>query len=324
MTTPRIEPAIVPSMAPLTGPPRSNPGAPLPPSDWHAYLSRHGKSFWLASRLMPQPQRDQLVAVYAYCRYTDDLVDAGSGGPSELLDRLDWWEDASREAYRGRCTGIALLDTVMTDMAGAKVPFAYAAALLCGMRQDVLRARFVTLGQLHEYCYNVASVVGRWLTELFGTHDAWTLARAGDLGAAMQLTNIARDVGEDWSRGRLYLPRELLDAHGIDASVIARLYTTPAPVPSSYAEAIEQVLETAEALYAGADAAIANLPSFFQPAVAVASRVYRGIHDAIRANGYDNIRKRAVLSDSEKLRMAGEAHLRVRRHSALVAGESAQ
>jgi phytoene synthase len=282
------------------------PCTPLPPApgpaEWDAYLSVHAKSFWAASRLMNGARRTQLLGVYAYCRYTDDLVDKGSRTRDELLALLDRWEILTRAAYIGQTTGVPLLDHVMHEMARHDVPLAYALALLRGMRQDAIGARFASMPELRGYCYDVASVVGLWLTELFGVHDTWTLERAAELGIAMQLTNIARDVGEDWRHGRLYLPRDLMDAHGITASMIDRwVRERNGKVPVAYAALIEELMQSAEDAYARAAEAIPKLPEFFQPAVATASRLYAAIHEVIRQNGYDNLTKRAVVPIARRL-----------------------
>ncbi len=286
--------------APTVAPPPGQTG-------WDAYLSRHGRSFWMAAQLIPQPHRAQLAGVYAYCRYTDDLVDHATCERGDLLRILDRWEALSREAYRGGQTGVELLDVVIGQMARQEVPFAYVEGMMRAMRADVKGDRFENLLQLEGYCHDVASDVGLWLTELFGVRDPWALERAGRLGVAMQLTNIARDVGEDWERGRMYLPQTMLDAHGVTDRMIGELRHGDAPIPSSYADLLEELLTVAERDYAFAQEALGSLPPFFRSAVAVASNVYRGIHDAIRENGYDSIRRRAVVSDRAKLALARAA-----------------
>ena len=285
------------------------PGVPRPPRQaaWEDYLSRHGRSFWMAARLIPPAQRATLAGVYAWCRYTDDLVDHATCPPDLLLRTLDVWEALSRAAYEGHETGIELLDVVMREMACRAVPFTYAQDLIRGMRADAVGARFDTLERLSGYCHDVASVVGLWLTELFGVHDRWTLDRAARLGVAMQLTNIARDVGEDWDRGRLYLPQAMLDRHGVTEQMIGALRHGVEPIPERYVALLEELMSAADAGYADAAEAIGNLPPFFRSSVAVASRVYRGIHDAIRANGYDSIRRSAVVPDVTRATLARAA-----------------
>ena len=283
------------------------PPAPGPDA-WTEYLSRHAKSFWAASRLMPEPQRTQLAGVYAYCRYTDDLVDGAVRDRNELLAALDQWETLSANAYCGVVTGVPLLDAVMPEMERNDVPFEYAAALLRGMRQDVLGESYACMPDLLGYCYDVASVVGLWLTELFGVHDNWTLARAAELGIAMQLTNIVRDVGEDFARGRVYLPYDLMRAHGITPLMIEGwVREGTRDLPDAYGALLEDIMQHAERAYASADEAIPLLPPFFRPAVAAASRLYRAIHDVIRENGYDNITRRAIVPAAYKLAVAREA-----------------
>jgi len=284
-------------------------GASAPPSrdEWERYLSHHGRSFSMAARMMPQLHRAEVTGVYAWCRYTDDLVDHATCSRATLLRALDEWEALSRAAYLGRVTGIELLDVVIGEMGRRGVPFRYAEDLIRGMRMDVVGTRFDTLAALEDYCHDVASVVGLWLTELFGLHDPWTLERAGSLGVAMQLTNIARDVGEDSERGRLYLPRTMLDRHGVTGPTIAALRVGDGPVPEGYAALLEELMEAADTHYARAAEAIGALPPFFRSAVAVASRVYQSIHDAIRANGYDTIRRRAVTPDVTRMSLAHAA-----------------
>jgi len=275
--------------------------------EWEAYLSRHGQSFWMAARLIPAPERAQLAGVYAWCRYTDDLVDHATCSLADLLAVLREWEALSRAAYDGNETGIELLDVVMGDMAWREVPFSYASNLIRGMRLDAVGTRFDTLGDLIGYSHDVASVVGLWSTQLFGVRDRWTLDRAASLGVAMQLTNIARDVGEDWDRGRVYLPQSMLERYGVTEPMIGATRQDGAPLPAGYPELLEELMTVAETRYDEAAAGIATLPAFFRSSVAVASRVYRGIHDAIRANGYDSIRQRAVVSSVTRMSLASAA-----------------
>jgi phytoene synthase len=277
---------------------------PPAPNEWTRYLATHGRSFSFASILIPEPHRSRLIGVYAYCRYTDDLVDRTRRRRGAALAQLDYWLDASQAAYRGETTEHEMLRVVMGDMAAARVPFDYVAELIRGMRMDVLGTRYRTMDELRVYCYRVASVVGLWLTELFGVHDAPTLERAARLGTAMQLTNITRDVGEDWERGRLYLPRDLMQSAGLTSADLDRVRAGSAPVPSAYANAMRAMMAEAEADYRDAWPGIAALPDFFRPAVAVASRVYAAIHEVVRENEYDTLRVRAVTSTARKLTIA--------------------
>ena len=277
---------------------------PPPPEEWQTYLAVHGRSFSFASSLIPEPHRSRLLAVYAYCRFTDDLVDAERQSRAVRVAQLDWWLDASEAAYRGEHSTHAMLRIVMQDMAAAAVPFQYVSELCRGMRMDLLGNRYATVGELRTYCYRVAGVVGLWLTELFGVHDPETLDRAASLGVAMQLTNIVRDVGEDFERGRLYLPRDIMRRHGLTTASIDRVRRSREPIPAEYAAVMEEMMSLSDQEYQRAWPGIAALPDFFRPAVAVASRVYAAIHDVVRDNGYDTLRKRAVTSTTRKLAIA--------------------
>lgn len=274
------------------------------PHEWPEYLAIHGRSFSFASALIPEPHRSRLLAVYAYCRFTDDLVDGGRRTRAERVAQLDWWLEASEAAYGGRHSEHAMLRVVMQDMTAAAVPFHYVSELCRGMRMDLLGNRYSTVGELRTYCYRVAGVVGLWLTELFGVHDRETLDRAAALGVAMQLTNIVRDVGEDWDRGRLYLPRSIMRRHGLTTATIDRVRRNREPVPAEYVAVMEEMMALAEQEYQEAWPGIAALPDFFRPAVAVAARVYAAIHEVVRANGYDTLRQRAVTSTTRKLAIA--------------------
>lgn len=284
------------------------------PDDWLRYFVRHGTSFRFASRLFPAGPRDVVAGVYAFCRFTDDLVDRREDRPPEEREALlDAWLELSREAYGTGTSGIPLLDTVLGETARAGVPFRYAEELVEGVRMDLAPRHFPDLPSLRVYSFRVASVVGLWLTERFGTRDPWVLARAEAMGHAMQLTNILRDVGEDLRRGRLYLPLDRLAAHGVDPDALASAALRRSAPPPGYPALVEELLGQAEADYREAFPAIAGLPPFFQRPVAVAARVYEGIHREIRRNGYDNLQRRAFTNLPRKGMLAGAALLELRR-----------
>ncbi len=275
-------------------------------------MAEHAKSFRFASRLFPAERREQVTGGYAWCRYTDDLVDGVDLPAPELEARLDAWLALSRRAYLGELTGNALADRVMGEMRAAGVPFGYAEALIEGMRMDVRGTQYGTLAELWIYTHRVASVVGLWMTELFGITDPWMLDRAASLGHAMQLTNILRDVGEDLEAGRLYLPTSWLAAHDLDRSELERMART-GRIDDRYRQLIERLLRVADAEYEHAAPAIERLPDFYRRPVAVAADVYRGIHEAIRANDYDNLSRRAFTTLFGKLKLGAGALLGSRR-----------
>lgn len=177
---------------------------------------------------------------------------------------------------------------------------------------DLTHARYPNWATLEEYTFGVAGAVGGWVTQLFGIHDEALLRRAHALGHGMQLTNIARDVGEDWERGRVYLPHTLLHRHGFRAQDLGALLDSRGPLPRAYRELVEELLARAEGYYQEAWPGIRALPGWYRRPVAVAAAAYRGIHGQIRANGYDNLRRRASTSSTLKVALAAAGLWRAR------------
>lgn len=288
------------------------------------YLARHSHSFRYAARFLPRPYDGLVADVYAFCRFTDDLVDGDTRTPpAELRARLGDWKRLAEQAHAGVPSGIPLLDKPLMEMGRRGIPFAYAAELIAGMEMDLreegegegaggaLTRRYDDLAALDLYGYRVASVVGLWLTRLVGVHDEQVLARAAEMGQAMQLTNILRDVGEDWRNGRLYLPLDVLARHGITEAGIAAAASSPGAsgLPEGWAAAMEELMRNAEARYERAFEAVGALPPFFRSPVLVSGMVYRDIHTAIRRNGYDNFSRRAHTSATRKLWLGAKARL---------------
>jgi len=300
------------------------------PDEWMPYFAQHSRSFRFSSRLFPKVEGRLVAGVYAFCRFTDDLVDeAGDLDPAALEERLATWDDLvvrAHEAGRGTSlrgtnpignhdpgpgvTGIPLLDEVLGETARRGVTVLYARELIRGVAMDLHPIEYPDLEALRRYSYRVASVVGLWLTELFGTHDPGVLRRAEAMGHAMQLTNILRDVGEDLRQGRLYLPLDRMQAHGVTRDALERVALAgggvgvgrgPVTLPPGYRGLMDELIAQANADYERAMEGVPALPPFFQRPVAVAGRVYRGIHREIRRNGYDNLTLRAHTSFSRKL-----------------------
>jgi phytoene synthase len=285
------------------------------PEAWIGYFGRHSASFRFASRLFPSGELQRVAGLYTLCRFTDDLVDdAGGRDPSHVEARLDTWRELMHEAYGGRETGVPLLDAVMGEAAGQGIPLRYADELVEGVRMDLRPREYESLKELRTYSHRVASVVGGWMTELFGVRDPRVLERAHALGHAMQLTNILRDVGEDLRRGRLYLPRDHMARHGVDRDLLHAMAARPGgQVFPGYRFLLDDLMAAADTDYERAFEAIPHLPTFARGPVAVAARVYQGIHDEIRRNGYDNLSRRARTSLPRKLALATGALIDLRR-----------
>ena len=273
-------------------------------SETREFFARNSRSFSFAARFFPPEERRLVSLVYAFCRFTDDLVDGASNDDAARTRALlELWRSEARTAYGGAHTDIPLLDALMPETARRGVPFRYADELINGVAMDLTVRNYDNLEELETYTYRVASVVGQWLTELFGVHERDVLEHAAMLGHAMQLTNILRDVGEDYRNGRVYLPQDLLRRHGVVLDEVVG----GGGITDGYRALVDEVMHVAEARYDSALRAVPALPRGMSLAVSAAAAIYRGIHDEIRRNGYDNITTRAVTSTQRKTWLALKA-----------------
>ncbi len=259
-------------------------------------------SFHAASKLLPTSVRDPALVLYAFCRLADDAVDEGESPVEAVLhlqDRLD-------SAYAGRPHDAPIDRAFARMIERHQMPRALPDALLEGLAWDAEGRRFDTLSGVLDYSARVAAVVGAMMCVLMGVRDRHKLARACDLGLAMQLTNIARDVGEDARRGRIYLPLAWFREAGIDPQAFTRC---PAPLPEIRAMT-ERLLREADRLYLRSEPGISALPLACRPGIFAARTIYGGIGGVIRAQGCDSISQRAVTSRSRKLGWLGTSGLR--------------
>lgn len=277
------------------------------------YLAHHSRSFRFASRLLPRAHSQRIARVYAFCRFTDDLVDEPTNSASTSCELLGEWVGLARASYHGQPTGLTLLDTTMSEMRSADVPFDHVVDLCRGMRMDLDATTYETLDDLRVYTYRVAGVVGLWIAQLAGVQDPRALLHAERMGHAMQLTNILRDVGDDWRRGRLYLPRDVLARHGLEPQQIGAMANGSRIICDSYRGVIRELMEIAEADYRSAFAWLPSLPAPLQPGMAVAAELYEAIHTSLQANDYDNLHKRASTSPVRKIVIAAHALRSLRR-----------
>lgn len=257
-------------------------------AECRAILARGSKSFAAASRLLPSRLRDPIAGYYAFCRVSDDAVDASDEPRAALLslrERVD-------AIVAGRPIDHAADRALAWVVHAYGIPRAPIDALLEGYLWDVEGRRYDDLPSLRAYCARVAASVGVVMTMLMGVRDRSALYRAADLGVAMQLTNVARDVGEDARSGRLYLPRSWL--RDPDAFL-----SSPRPTADVRA-AVVRLLDHADLLYERAALGIPSLPSDCRPAIAAASAIYRDIGRVIRARDGDSVSARAFTSRPRK------------------------
>jgi phytoene synthase len=284
---------------------------PLPyatPSDRAAcrdLIKTGSHSFYSASLLLPEALREAAYALYGFCRLSDDAVDV-ENGQGDAIARLRVRLDG---IYSGRPQTEAA-DRCLADVVRAYgIPRAVFDALLEGFEWDVAARTYETLADVEEYGERVAGSVGAMMAALMGVRDAAMVERACDLGVAMQLTNIGRDIGEDARQGRLYVPRAWLREEGIDPEVwLANPEFSPA-----IARLTERLLSRAEELYRRADQAIARLPATVRPAIFAARLLYAEIGKVIRAQGLDSISKRASTTAARKAWLVGSAMQRAAR-----------
>lgn len=272
------------------------------PADFRAcraIIAKGSKSFHAASLLLPAALREPAFALYAFCRVGDDAVDV-EAGRAHALTRLSARLDA---VYVGRPFDNAV-DRALTDTVRRfAIPRIVFDALLEGFAWDIAGRRYATLEDVYAYATRVAGSVGAMMAALMGAREPHLLARACDLGIAMQLTNIARDVGEDARAGRLYLPVAWLEEAGLD---VARWMAAPTPDPIVKAATL-RLLDAADALYDRADAGIAALPASCRPAIRAARLIYSEIGVRVRAAGGDGVSRRAITPTSRKLTLAARA-----------------
>ena len=261
-----------------------------------AILRAGSKSFHLASRLLPARVRVPTFALYAFCRHADDAVDDASSD-WDARHAVDALRARIDRAYGGRPADSVVERAFTGVVERFEIPRAIPDALVEGMEWDALGRTYQTASEVRSYGVRVAGTVGLMMTLVMGRRDPEVLARACDLGVAMQLTNIARDVGEDARRGRLYLPGDWLDAVGVDREAFL---AHPTPT-RQVRDVVARLLDEAELLYARADAGIAYLPGDCRIAIRAARLVYSSIGGAIRRAHFDSVTRRAVVPMRRKL-----------------------
>ncbi|MEI8317539.1 MAG: phytoene/squalene synthase family protein [Planctomycetia bacterium] len=262
-------------------------------------IRRHSRSFSFASRLLPAGKRVDVERLYAWCRWCDDGVDTAAS-PQQAREFV---ERATQDVRRitGGQSPVAAESRWLAEIVGRHdLPPEAALALLDGMRSDLTAAAGFHEDDLLRYCFRVAGAVGVLLCPILGLADRRHLSHAAALGMGMQLTNIARDVAEDWRRSRCYLPLEWTDGLRPGGG---------SPDPRRVREGVKTILEVADGYYAAGEAGISGLDSDSQLAVRTAARIYQAIGTKIRTRSFEVLDKRARVSTLGKLRIFAVAML---------------
>lgn len=274
-----------------------------------ALLARGSASFSAAARLLPARLVDPATFFYAFCRVADDAID-DSDDPAALADLTARVDAIFAGAPRDDAVDRAFAEVVRAH----DLPRALVDALLEGFAWDRAGRTYETLADVRAYGARVAGAVGAAMTIFMGPRDAVTLARACDLGVAMQLTNIARDVGEDARNGRVYLPQRWLREAGLT------LDRAPAFTPA-LGRLTARLLDEAGRLYARSEEGIDRLPRDCRPAIWAARLVYADIGTVIRKHAYDSVTSRARTTTGRKIALLGASLALAQRRASVPAGD---
>ena len=274
----------------------------------HGVAKHHARSFYFASAALPREKKRAAYAVYAFCRYADDLVDRGAPteGIETVLSRLGTEFDRMAAGELAELPFAVAFGWAVRRFGLEKQPFL---DLLKGVAMDLEPVRVADWPQLRDYCYHVASVVGLMMAQIFELRDPAGREQAIDLGIAMQLTNIVRDVGEDQAMARIYLPADEMRRYGVSAEDLAAAHPS-APLK----ELLRAQARRARSYYRRAEGGIALLADDgSQLTVWIMRHVYAGILDEVERLDYDILRQRASTSLPRKLRLAARAWRSYRR-----------
>jgi phytoene synthase len=268
-----------------------------------------GSSFYYAFLFLPPPRRAAITAFYAFCREVDDVVDEVSD-PGVAASKLQWWRNEVAQAYGGRPSH-PVMQALMPLAADYAISPEHLLAVIEGCQTDLDQTRFLDFPALQRYCHLVAGVVGEVAAGIFGRTDAATVQYAHQLGLAMQLTNIIRDVGDDARRGRIYLPMSELQRFGVKAAELLRRES-----PWGYSESFSALMRfQAERAHATYDAALRLLPEadrVAQKPGLMMANIYRTLLREIEAQDFRVLHQRTSLTPLRKLWIAARTHLRGR------------
>jgi phytoene synthase len=270
----------------------SGPATPADLAACRNLLCGGSRSFYAASFLLPRAVHEPATALYAFCRLADDEIDL-DGGRTDALGRLSARLD---RIYAGRPEAVPADRALASVVAHFDLPRSLLDALLEGFAWDAQGRRYPDLSAVYAYSARVAGTVGAMMAILMGVRTPPLLARASDLGVAMQLTNIARDVGEDARAGRVYLPEQWLREEGVEPEA----WLTRPVFSDAVGRVVHRLLQAAEALYRQADEGIAGLPLACRPGINAARFLYAEIGREIERAGCDSVSRRAVVPGNRK------------------------
>ena len=252
----------------------------------------HSKSFYLASKLLPPEKRNAIRALYAFCRTTDDIIDMSGDNKSILIEK--WKDDIIKQNVRyNDPVSIAWFKAVKDY----QIPTRFSIQLIEGVQSDLYKKRYENFGDLAQYCYAVASTVGLMSMHIVGFYSDEALEYAIQLGVALQLTNILRDIEEDYQRGRIYLPQDEMGIFGITEDHFKHRI-----LDENWKSFIQFQIHRNRKIYEDAWPGIKMLNKDGRLAIAAAASFYRKILDVIERNDYNVFNQRAAVSKWGKIR----------------------
>jgi phytoene synthase len=273
----------------------------------------HGKTYFLATRLLPPAKRPFVHALYGFARYADEIVDdlASTLSENEKAEALKSWGDEVLANIKSRKShdhiGAALVDTVTRF----SIPISYFEAFLHSMTMDLTVTEYHTYEDLYEYVYGSAAVIGLQMVPILGTISKQSMAEANiaaeKLGTAFQLANFIRDIGEDLTRGRVYLPVTELQSHGVTREMLEERIVTP-----QIKNALKEQIQRVRSLQAEAKVGINLLSAESRACIEAASELYCGIVDEVEKIDYEIFNKRAKTSNWRRLKVALPAYIKAR------------
>lgn len=272
--------------------------------------AKHGKTYYLATLLLPPAKRPYVHALYGFARYADEIVDdlASTLTESQKAEQLKFWGDDFLSKFDSGQTNdpvcLAVLDTVRRW----SIPREHFEAFLHSMTMDLTVTEYATYDDLYEYVYGSAAVIGLQMVPILEPSSQDAYKYATELGVAFQLANFIRDIGEDLERGRVYLPLTELTQFGVTRADLETRIATP-QIKAAIKFQIARVRQLEESSRAG----IAMLGASAQPCIETARILYCGIVDAVEEIDYEVFSKRATVSLARRLRVAVPAYLQARK-----------
>ena len=273
--------------------------------------SKHGKTYYLATLLLPKEKRPYVHALYGFARYADEIVDDLSSelSESEKAEKLNSWGDLVLADLKSGSSQDPIAAALVDTATKFDIPISYFEAFLHSMKMDLTVTEYHSYQDLYEYVYGSAAVIGLQMVSILGTESAEQFEAAKiaaeKLGVAFQLANFIRDVGEDLDRGRVYLPITELQSHGVTRQMLENKVVTP-----QIKNALKEQIARVRKLQLESAPGIELLSAKSRECIKAASELYCGIVDEVEKIDYEVFSKRAKTSTSRRMKVAIPAYFR--------------